>query len=363
MRVRLRRLLLLAVGLLVIAAVTIPIWKPVAKRFKWFVVATNIYQDTLRRTGLRTDQISQPDFSTLPDNEIPEYLSRINNTFADYEHYGELNANAMRGAHVLEVGPGETLGVALRFSALGASLVTAIDKFVPLQTSTFHQHLYKQLIGSMSPAEQQRVADAVSLSDGVTFNPKRIQYIYGEGVEDAGLRLPQNSYDAIVSNAVLEEVYDLDRMFDVLDGLLKPGGRQVHVVDLRDYGMFTKHGFHPLEFLTIPDGVYRYMVESTGQPNRRRVDYYRGKLASLGYETQIYPTWVVGGTSRFKEYPRNLELGRDYTRENLELVKAIRPRLLPRYQQLSDDDLLTASILVVATKRSGPTSVQADAGR
>src|SRR6185369_814325 len=43
-------------------ALSLPLWKPTAKRhFKWFVIATNIYQDTLRRAHLRSDQISQPD--------------------------------------------------------------------------------------------------------------------------------------------------------------------------------------------------------------------------------------------------------------------------------------------------------------
>jgi hypothetical protein len=32
-----------------------------------------------------------------------------------------------------------------------------------------------------------------------------------------------------------EVVYDLDSLFSVLDRLLAPGGRQVHVIDLRDW--------------------------------------------------------------------------------------------------------------------------------
>ena len=36
------------------------------------------------------------------------------------------------------------------------------------------------------------------------------------------------------------------------------------MIDLRDYGMFTKHGFHPLN-LTVPDAIYQRMVEC-GRP-------------------------------------------------------------------------------------------------
>jgi hypothetical protein len=55
--------------------------------------------------------------------------------------------------------------------------------------------------------------------------------------------------------------------------------------------MFLKYGFHPLEFLTVSDTVYRYMVEYSGQPNRRLVDYYRRKMAQLGYPPRS--TWLT----------------------------------------------------------------------
>jgi len=142
-------------------------------------------------------------------------------------------------------------------------------------------------------------------------------------------------------------------MFEGFDRLLKPGGRQVHVIDLGDYGMFSKHGFHPLEFLTIPDSVYRYMVESSGQPNRRSLDYYRTIARRYGYEARIYRTWVVGGSSRLAEYQTDLQFGRDYSDENLRLVRSVRSRLLPRYRELADEDLMTRSILIVLDKPQG----------
>ena len=342
--------------MLVVLALTMPVWKPAAKRFKWFVIATNIYQDTLRRTGLRVDQISQPDYGAIPDSEVQQYLDRINSTFADYQKYGELDPSSLRGRRVLEIGPGETLGVALRFIGSGAEHVTAVDKFVPLQRSPFHQRLYAELAAGLPPDQRERMTEAVDLSRGVELNPERITYVYGEGVEDTAVRLPGGSFDVIVSNAVLEEVYDLDQLFASLDHLLKPGGRQVHAIDLGDYGMFAKHGFHPLEFLTIPDGVYRYMVEASGQPNRKPLQFYREKTASLGYRSRIYRTWVVGSPARLPEYRTTFEYGRDYSDANVRLVRTIRERLLPRYRQLPDDELMTRSILLVADKPDAPAA-------
>jgi SAM-dependent methyltransferase len=350
MRSRLKTVALFVLLTLSVAALTLPIWKPAAKRFKYFVVATNVYQDLLRRTGLRHDQISQPDYSALPETAIPTYLNRINTTFADYQKYGGLSADRLRGRHVLEVGPGETIGVALRFIGAGAESVTAVDKFVPLQTSTFHRRLYHTLEAQRPADESARMEAAVDLTNGVAPRDRKLTYVYGEGMEVTARRLRPASVDVIVSNAVLEEIYDSDTMFAGFDRLLKPGGRQVHVIDLGDYGMFSKHGFHPLEFLTIPDGIYRYMVEASGQPNRRGVDYYRRTAARFGYSARIYRTWVVGGREHLREYPLQLQYGRDYSDENLQLVRSVRSRLLSRYRELSDEDLLTRSILLVLDK-------------
>jgi SAM-dependent methyltransferase len=345
-----KRVALGLTAVFVVAAVTMPRWKPAAKRFKWFVVSTNLYQDALRRVGVKKDQISQPDWAALPESSLETYLGRIEATYRNYQKYGDLAGEEIRSAHILEIGPGETLGVALRLVAAGAAQVTAVDKFVPLQTSAFHRRLYGSLMDRLPADERHNLGDTVDLRDGVRFNQQRVSYVYGQGIEDACTQFAPHSFDAVVSNAVLEEVYDLDRLFDAVDRVVKPGGRQIHVIDLRDYGMFTKYGFHPLEFLTIPDGIYRYMVESTGQPNRRLVDYYRSKVASLGYTAQIYTTWVLGQNEPLTEYRTRLRHGSDYSDEALQLVQSIRPRLLARYQRLSDEDLITQSILLVARK-------------
>jgi hypothetical protein len=154
----------------------------------------------------------------------------------------------------------------------------------------------------------------------------------------------------IVSNAVLMEVYDADTAFAALDRLLKPGGRMVHVIDLRDYTMFPKHGFHPLEFLTIPDAIHRNMAESIGQPNRRLVDYYRNTMTSLGYDATIYITWITGASKPLPVFKTSIKHGEDYGDDAVAMVRAIRPRLLERYRTLPDEDLLTGGILLVAQK-------------
>jgi len=330
------------------AALTLPLWKPAAKRVRWVIIASNLCNDTLRRVGMRTDQIGQPDYAALPLSEIPTYLGRINQTVAGYEKYGGLSPAELRGKNVLEIGPGETIGVALRLIGDGAAHVTTVDKFIPLLKTEFHRRLYRSMLSQSDDIARRNIADAIDVAD-IRLNPRRISYEY-ESIERAAAELPSESVDVIVSNAVLEEIYDLDATFATLDRVLRPGGRQVHVIDLRDYGMFSRFGFHPLEFLTVSDRVYSYMSGSSGQPNRRLIDYYRRALGALGYDTTIYATWVLGQNTPLREFRTRLQYGVDYSDNSLALVRSIRPRLLPRYQQLSDDDLLVESILVVADK-------------
>jgi hypothetical protein len=157
----------------------------------------------------------------------------------------------------------------------------------------------------------------------------------------------------VVSNAVIEEIYDPMPSFQAQDKLLRPGGVMMHRIDLRDYGMFSKYGFHPLEFLTVPDWIYRRMVEGSGQPDRRMIDYYRDVGARMGYQTEIYIARVLGSDSELPEAKRELQAGVDYTEAQLALVREIRPRLIERYRKLPDLDLLPATIIFVGRKPAG----------
>ena len=94
-------------------------------------------------------------------------------------------------------------------------------------------------------------------------------YIDHRELTDSLQQLGPSSFDMIVSNAVIEEIYDPTPIFKAQSELLRPGGVMVHRIDLRDYGMFSKYGFHALEFLTVPEWIYRHMVEGSGQPDRR----------------------------------------------------------------------------------------------
>jgi SAM-dependent methyltransferase len=250
---------------------------------------------------------------------------------------------------VIELGPGFTIAVPLLFAADGAKLVVGIDKFVKLQTGDDFRAFYSRLREGLSRAQQAGFDRAMRIQPGVALNSAHARYIYHKELQDSIAELGAGQYDLIVSNAVMEEIYDPTPSLRAQGELLRPGGVMVHRIDLGDYDMFSKNGFHPLEFLTVPEWVYRRMVADAGQPNRRLVNYYRDTAKKMGYQSDIYITRVLG-IGELPEARRELRAGIDYGADQLKLVRDIRHRLEPRFRSLSDEDLLAWSIVFVARK-------------
>jgi len=195
----------------------------------------------------------------------------------------------------------------------------------------------------------------VSLNGGVHINQDRLRCIYGTGIEEIDSALAPQSADFVVSRAVLQEIHEIDRCFAAMDRVLRAGGMLVHKIDLRDYAMFSAKGFHPLEFLTISETTYKLAAQHSGRSNRRMVDYYRRKMRDLGYSATIYATSIIQPSYAWVSedlVPHKVELesGIDYSSETLDLVNAIRPRLQEPFRSLSDQDLMTSGIFLVARK-------------
>ena len=335
--------------------------KALVYRHKWGVVAANVYQDLLRRSGIVSGQIGNPYTQPRGSGDLVHAVNAVNHTFDSYRHYAGLTPQRLKGARVLELGPGHNVGVALRFISEGASYVACLDKFVPLQDTPFHRALYRTLRDQLDAEARCAFDETIQTEPCLRFHDGRLRYISGKSLESAADLFPPQSFDLIVSNAVVQEAYDADRAFEAMDRLLSPGGRMMHAIDLRDYGMFTKHGFHPLEFLTLPEWIYRHMAECVGQPNRRLVNYYRSAMSALGYSATLHITWIVGSSQRLAESTTALARGVDYSEETALLIEGIRPRLPSRYRAMAQEDLAVASILLVATKpgaRATPGSVE-----
>jgi hypothetical protein len=322
----------------------------VHRRPRWLIVAANIRHNLAARWRLargRSDSDIGATHHGLSTEQSVEYINRV---FADYLAYGHLAGDDLRGKRILELGPGDNLGVALRLYAAGASEVVCLDKFFSRRDAAQQIKIYRSLRAQLSLAEQQRYDTALHLNGVAEFDSRCIRYVWGVAAEEATRVLERQSFDLIVSRAVLWEIHAVDAALHSLDALLRPGGVMIHKIACLDW-MFRQAGYHPLEFLTIPDRLYDWTARHSGKSNRRTIDYYRQKMQALGYQALFHITRVVG--THGAEFPpgtTTLRENEHFTDDTLRLLAEIRPRLLPRFRQLPDQDLMVEDMFVVATK-------------
>jgi SAM-dependent methyltransferase len=314
-----------------------------ARRSKWLTVASSIWRDWL--AGLRRthgDRSSRYDAQSA-GQPVSEAVAYIDSAFNSLLRWAGLES--VEGLRLLELGPGDNLGLALRFLAAGAASVVCLDRFEVQQDEGHQRAIYRALLETLTPVEQARIHDLVQNGEG-----ERLRVIRGIGIEESDGHLGPESFDLIYSIAVMEHVYDSDDALAAMDRLLAPGGLLAHQIDLRDHGVFTQGGLHPLTFLTVPDWAYDRMERNRGGPNRRLVDYYRSRMRDLGYEYRLLIGRIVGADRDLQPYKERLEYGVDYDETALELVRRVRPKLIPRFRALSDEDLLAAGAFLTARK-------------
>ena len=319
-----------------------------AKRSRSAVIAARITKDRMAALGMRLRLPIKRQGATHRGLPVDRSLAYIDEVFSDYLLYGGLGEDALAGASVLELGPGDNLGVALRLIGAGAERVTTLDRFITWRDPEQQRRIHRALIASLPPQQAERAGAALSETSELGVDPSRIRVLQGVAAEDAPSSLGEAGFDLIVSRAVLEHVNDLSGAFSAMDRMLAPGGAMAHKVDLRDHGLFTHGGHNPLTFLTVGDRVYRLMGEHSGLPNRRLADSYRTEMASRGYEARFLVTHVIGHEPDIVPHPERVP-------ETLlgparGMIAEIRPRLLPRYRSLSDEDLATAGIFLSAAK-------------
>lgn len=331
------------------------------RKSKWALIAYTILHSTATRWKFRLgriDSITGQTHDPLPTEEIVRYVNQVYN---DYLIQGRLSPGTLTGRRILELGPGDSVGVALRFVAAGARQAVCLDRFYAPHDQVKEREVYLALRDQLSREERRNFDDAIGLTSGIRINPERVRCVYGTGAEAADTVLEPASFDLIVSRGVLQEVYRIEQAFAAMDRLLTPGGRMVHQIDLRDYGLFAANGHHPLTLFTIPAWIYKLMAKDSDRSNRRLANYYRDKMESMGYQFSIVRCDLVAQpyipTGRALPAPQtHLEPGRDYSAADLAMVQSIRLRLAPEFRNLSDEDLLTSAIFLVAQKPDHPAT-------
>jgi len=321
-----------------------------AARSKTAIISHHIYDNWRTKKRFNAGNITSTSGSTHTTMSLKDSLRYIDQAFNDYLSYACFSRDMLPDKRILEIGPGDNVGVAIKFLVAGVKQVVCLDKFYSIQDWEQQRKIYRALRDQLNDDEKQIFDEIIDLERGIKTDSPKLIYLFGNGIEEADQIFEPESFNFIISRAVFEHVYDPDSAFTVMHRLLAPGGYMLHKIDLRDHGIFSKHKHHPLTFLTIADPVYRLMVYDSGKPNRKLVNYYRTKAVELGLNAKIYITHVVGVDCELTPQRETLALNVDYNATTLELLKGIRPHLQDEFKTMPDQDLMVSGIFLVAQK-------------
>jgi hypothetical protein len=162
------------------------------------------------------------------------------------------SAGDIEGKVVLEIGPGDALGLAPLFITAGAAGYIAVDRFLGDIWGIGAKGLYDEL-------ERLRGPFASGWREQVTLVRQSIEKTLA-GVPRA---------DVILSFDVIEHLLDLPHAVRNMSSLLKSDGRMIHRVDYGPHGVWLSTD-DPLNFLSVPGWLWTAIGSNRGYPNRVR---------------------------------------------------------------------------------------------
>ena len=225
--------------------------------------------------------------------------------------------------HVLELGPGPDLGTGLVVLAHGAKSYTAFDKnrLIYKTPESFYDVLLDHL--RALPGYTNAKAAVNNLHKG-NFT-EGFNYIWDPYFSLQ--KLPSKKYDVLVSQAVLEHLVDVRKIYEILYYKLTLNAVMVHEVDLGTHTALIRT-MDPLNLLRYPDWIWN-LLKFDGSPNRIRMSNYREILHLLKFKDIITtPITVL----------------------NTEYVRRTKPNLWSRFKDYPDEDIKTKSFHLLATK-------------
>jgi SAM-dependent methyltransferase len=162
------------------------------------------------------------------------------------------SAGALTNKTIVEIGPGDALGLAPLFISAGAARYIALDRFLGDVWSPRAQSLYERI---------------ASLRGPFAANWQQQVELLRHSIEQVGQTLP--AADVIVSFDVIEHLADLPLAVQHMAGMLKPNGRMIHRVDYAPHGIWLS-ARDPMSFLRVPRWLWVAIGSNRGYPNRVR---------------------------------------------------------------------------------------------
>jgi len=225
--------------------------------------------------------------------DVPRTIRHAVEVVDRLQGHGEID---WQGKRVLELGPGSDLSTGAVILSRGSTSYRAIDRF---------DNRYQA-----DPSLYQRLGEALNsavLEERLEFTQARFP----------GLSDVRGRYDVIASNATLEHIEEIPKVFQGLRRLAAPGARMVHHIDGQTHMRWIKD-VDPLNILRYSDFTYNHLLTFPGVPNRLRADDYIDAARSAGWSS----VKVIGDVAADTCYLAKVRLAKRYRRriERLRLL-------------------------------------------
>jgi SAM-dependent methyltransferase len=271
-----------------------------------------------------------------------EYVTRV---VDDYLRMAGWSAADLRDKRILEIGPGDNLGVALLFASAGATTVVCLDRFVSVRDEDRNRAVYRELANTVRPefGDVRKLLD-----DQGAISAPNIHLKTGVAIERAMDLLHRGSFDVILSRAVLEHVYDLSAAWRSMDALLAANGIMLHKVDFRNHGIYGS--LHPLRFLGVAEPLWTLVSTPDPTLNRHRLSAYEELAADSGHSLHCAVTHLSSRDAEFVPPRVGWRQGEDYTVDDLRFVEESRALLIEPFRSMSARDLLINGVFLRVRK-------------
>lgn len=316
------------------------------KSFAWLRICVYVFDDFIKGLKLSMGQIATKS-GTHANRSVEESMTYIENVLHRYKITGNVEKFSGR---VAELGPGDNAGVAMLMKGEGCTQVDLIDRYYSdrnfEQQNKIYQHLADKYdldqLKTTDSWDEQKIA-------GINWNSGQAaeEYFQQCASQDGTV------YDYIISCAVLEHLYDPLDCLQKMVACLKPGGKVLQIVDLRDHNLFSPIK-HELFFLQIPSFIYPLIGKNSGKPNRILVHRYRDVLESMKQSGLIDYSILVGSLASIGEIepPRKfLDIDPEKQRQAINFVEQHRHKFAPEFNQVDSQDLAVTGIFLNIVKK------------
>ena len=294
----------------------------------------------------RKEHIAGKRFDNHTNEEVVEY---IENVYTNYLKFGGLDLEKIKGKKILEVGPGDSFGIGIKFLLDGAQEVICFDKFYANRNNNLLKQVYIRLF-----SEQKKYFFSDIFNSKLLPN-KPISYYYGKGIEEVKLKggsdFKPNNFDIIVSNQVIQEIYNPKPALNKLIHLLKKGGTMIHHIDFEPYNYFRAYSNVEYDFLTYQEFIYKWMVNKRGMSNRKRISEY---INYLDKQKNIEYSFIVHSCFLNKKKLESPVIFPHFSNEIKEfyrkIVDAQKPKFINKYKNLPIEDFIVGNAYLIINK-------------